>query len=86
MAPKGTSSVLGRGLHAMVLDTIRDGKFIFKNTHSDNKKFEIEVGLDDAPKEFFFVHIILDLSRFDQIRQKLAKKKSRKRKAESSQP
>ena len=58
----------------MVLDTIRDGKFIFTNTHSDNKKFEIEVGLDDAPKEFFFVHIILDLSRFDQIRQTLAKK------------
>ena len=70
--------------HAMVLDTIRDGKFIFKNTHSDNKKFEIEVNHDDAPEEFFFVHIKLDLSRVDQIRQRLAKK-SRKRKVENSQ-
>ena len=66
-------------LHAMVLDTITDGKFIFKNTHSDNKKFEIEVNHNDAPDEFFFVHIKLDLNRLEQIRQRLAKK-SRKRK------
>ena len=41
----------------MVLDTMKNGKFIFKNTHSDGKKFEIGVNHNDAPDEFFFVHI-----------------------------
>ena len=54
----------------MVLDTIKNGKFIFKNTHSDNKKFEIEVNHNDAPDEFFFVHIELDMDRLDQIRER----------------
>jgi len=64
--------------HAMVLDTIKDGKFIFKNTQSENKKFEIEVLYDDAPEEFYFVHLKLDLSRLDQIRQTLVKKSLKK--------
>ena len=68
----------------MVLDTMRDGKFIFKNTHSAERKFEIEVGHDNAPDEFFFVHIQLDLKHLDRMRQRFAKK-SRKRKAENSQ-
>ena len=68
----------------MVLDTMKDGKFIFKNTYSHQKRFEIEVNHDDAPDEFFFVHVELDLDRLDQIRQKRAKK-SRKRKAIQSQ-
>ena len=55
----------------MVLDTIKDGKFIFKNTHSNNKKFEIDANHTDAPDEFFFVHFKLDLARLDQIRQRL---------------
>ena len=70
--------------HAMVLDTIRDGKFIFKNTYSAEKKFEIEVDHENAPDEFFFVHIQLDTDRLDQIRQREAKR-SRKRKAEENQ-
>ena len=40
--------------HAMVLDTMRDGEFIFKNTYSVEKKFEIEVDHENAPDEFFF--------------------------------
>ena len=78
-APDGS-----RSPHAMVLDTMRDGKFIFKNTYSAEKKYEIEVDHNDAPDEFFFIHIQLDLDRLDQIRQRMAKR-SRKRKAEDSQ-
>ena len=58
--------------HAMVLDTMKNGKFIFKNTRSNNKKFEIEVNHNDAPDEFFFVHIQLDFDRLNQIRQRMA--------------
>ena len=65
----------------MVLDTMRDGKFIFKNTYSAEKKFEIDVDHQNAPDEFFFVHIQLDLDRLDQIRQR----RSRKRKAKDSE-
>ena len=54
----------------MVLDTMKDGKFIFKNTHSERKKFVIEVNHNDAPDEFFFVHIQLDMDRLDQIRER----------------
>ena len=70
--------------HAMVLDTMKDGKFIFKNTHSADKKFEIEGNHENAPDEFFFVHIQLELGRVDQILQRIAKR-SRKRKAEENQ-
>ena len=70
--------------HAMVLDTIQEGKFIFKNTRSENKKFEIEVNHNDAPDEFFIVHIKLDLTRLEQIRQRLTNK-SRRRKNEDNE-
>ena len=70
--------------HAMVLDTMRDGKFIFKNTYSAEKKVEIEVDHENAPDEFFFVHIQLDLDRVDQIRQRIANR-SRIIKAEENQ-
>ena len=43
--------------HAMVLDSIRDGQFIFKNTYSEDKKFRISVDHPNSPDEFFFVHI-----------------------------
>ena len=48
---------VGHGTHAMVLDTIKDGKFIFKNTYADNKQVEIPV--EKGPLEFYFVHIEL---------------------------
>ena len=41
----------------MVLDIITDGKFVFKNTYADKKEYEIAVDHQDAPEEFFFVHI-----------------------------
>ena len=41
----------------MVLDTIYNGKFIFKNTHEDNKQVEMAVDAKEAPEEFFFVNI-----------------------------
>ena len=70
--------------HAMVLDRMRDGKFIFKNTYSAEKKFEIEVDHENAPDEFFFVYIQLDLGRLGNIRQRFARR-SRKRRAEDNQ-
>ena len=36
----------------MVLDTIVHGEFVFKN-----KKVKIAVDAEEAPEEFFFVHI-----------------------------
>ena len=43
--------------HVMVLDKISNGKFIFKNTHSNNKQIEIDVDDETAPDVFYFVHI-----------------------------
>ena len=54
----------------MVLDKMHNGKFVFKNTHEDNRQVEMAVGHKDAPDEFFFVHIKLELNRLDQIRQR----------------
>ena len=45
----------------MTLDIIRDGQLVFKNTHSNNKKFEIQVDHENSPDEFFFVNIELGL-------------------------
>ena len=41
----------------MVLDTIHENKFIFKNTYAENKQVEIPV--DKGPLEFYYVHIEL---------------------------
>ena len=43
--------------HAMVLDTISNGEFVFKNTYENNKQVKIKVDSEEAPDEFFFVHI-----------------------------
>ena len=48
--------------HAMVLDTMKkrvDGQkeLVFKNTYEDNKQVKIKVDSEEAPDEFFFVHI-----------------------------
>ena len=41
----------------MVLDTIENNTFVFKNTYEKEKQVEIPMDHDDAPDEFFFVHI-----------------------------
>ena len=43
----------------MILDTISNRQFVFKNTYSDNKKFTIPVDDENAPDELFFVHMEL---------------------------
>ena len=45
--------------HALILDKIRNGEFIFKNTNSENKKFTIPIDDPYSPDEFFFVHMEL---------------------------
>ena len=55
----------------MVLDTMQDGKFFFKNTHENKKRVEVAVDDKEAPDDFFFVHIKLELNRLDQIQQEL---------------
>ena len=46
----------------MVLDTMKtdeDGQleFVFKNTYEEKKQVKIKVDSEEAPDEFFFVHI-----------------------------
>ena len=43
----------------MILDTITNRQFVFKNTDADNKKFTIPVDHENSPDEFFFVDIEL---------------------------
>ena len=54
-------SVLFNGApHAMVLDTIKNGEFVFKNTNSDNTQFRIAVDHPDSPDKFYFLQIELE--------------------------
>ena len=53
----------------MILDKIRDGQFIFKNTYSENKKFTIRVDDPNSPDEFFFVHVELTDEKIAEVRQ-----------------
>ena len=41
----------------MVLDTIENEAFVFKNTYEEKKQVRIPMDHEDAPDEFFFVHI-----------------------------
>ena len=41
----------------MVLDTIKDGNFIFKNTDKDNK--QVTIPMKQGPLEFYYLHIKL---------------------------
>ena len=43
--------------HAMILDTIKNGRFVFKNTVSQTKKFEIDADSEQAPDCFYYVHV-----------------------------
>ena len=66
----------GHGLHAMVLDTVIDGKFIFKNTYAENKQVQIPV--DKGPLEFYFVHIELAEKGLQELRKRKDKQIKRK--------
>ena len=50
-------AIVNGGQHVMTLDTITDGKFVFKKTYADNKQLEMAVDAVEAPEEFFFIHI-----------------------------
>ena len=67
---------VGQGLHAMVLDTVRDGEFIFKNTYGGNNQVEIPV--DKGPLEFYFVHIELNEEGLEELRRRKEKQIKRK--------
>ena len=41
----------------MILDIMVDKQFVFKNTHGENKQIKIDVDAEEAPEEFFFLHI-----------------------------
>ena len=43
--------------NAMVLDVIDNQEFIFKNTYESDKQVRVAMDDEDAPEEFFFVHI-----------------------------
>ena len=62
-------SVHGNFSHAMILDTISNRQFVFKNTYSDNKKFTIPVDHENSPDELFFVHIELADKKVAEARQ-----------------
>ena len=52
----------GGSPHAVVLDSIENGEFIFKNTyrHDDNHyQVKVPVAAPEAPDDFYFVHIKL---------------------------
>ena len=52
-----TSSFTEPSPHAMVLDTIENNSFVFKNTYEDETQVKIKMDDKNAPSEFFFVHI-----------------------------
>ena len=52
----GSSSVNGVQL-TMTLDSISNGKFVFKDPLEQNKKLEMAVDAEEAPEEFFCLHI-----------------------------
>ena len=43
----------------MILDKIADDEFVFKNPfeYAKNKQIKMAVDAEEAPEEFFFVHI-----------------------------
>ena len=43
--------------HAVLLDSISDTKFKFKNSFTDQSSLEVDVDAYEAPETFFFVHI-----------------------------
>ena len=50
----------------MVLEKIADGEFVFKNPfkYAKNKQIKMAVDAEEAPEEFFFLHIDYTPSRW----------------------
>ena len=63
-------SANGEFSHAMILDKMRDGNFIFKNTNSEDKKLTIPVNHENSPDELFFVHMELTDKKIAEIQQR----------------
>ena len=70
----------------MVLDSIVNGEFVFKNTHRDNVKVKLPVAAPEAPMEFFFVHIKVKENKVEQIKHRLAMKPHKHRNYEPAMP
>ena len=69
--------VLGEtGLHSMVLDTIRDGNFIFKNTYAENK--QVITPINEGPVEFYYLNIELKEWAEKQLQSEMESETSRK--------
>ena len=59
----------GNRKHAVVLDTIKDGKFIFKNTYAENKQLTIPV--EEGPLEFYYLHMELKEEGIEKLKKKM---------------
>ena len=55
--------------HAVVLDTIKDGNFIFKNTYAENKQLTIPV--EEGPLEFYYLHMELTEEAIEKLKQEM---------------
>ena len=56
------------GTHAMVLDSIVDRQFVFKNTYVKNKQVRIPV--EKGPLEFFYVHLEINEEGLNELRRR----------------
>ena len=59
----------GETKHAMVLDTIENGNFIFKNTYAKNKQLTIPV--EEGPLEFYYLHMELTEEAIEHLKRKM---------------
>ena len=51
----------------MVLDSIVNGEFVFKNTQRGNFRVTVPVDASEAPDEFYFVHIKVKEEKIEEI-------------------
>ena len=58
----------------MVLDSIVNREFVFKNTQRDNVQVTVPVDASEAPNEFYFVHIKVKEDKIEEIKRRLTKK------------
>ena len=70
----------------MVLDSIVNDEFVFKNTHRDNVQVKVPVAATEAPMEFYFVHIKVKENKIEQIKHRLAMKPQKHRNYEPAMP
>ena len=61
----------GHGTHAMVLDTIKNGNFIFKNTYVKDK--QVTIPLEEGPLEFYYLHLELKEEAIEELKKNMEK-------------